>query len=319
MNEDIYDCNCNNCSNCGCCQPVIVNCPTGITGPIGPTGPTGPTGPQGFPGPTGSIGPTGPTVATGITGPTGPTGANGITGPTGPTGNTGPTGANGSIGPTGPTGANGITGPTGPTGITGATGPTGPTGIGITGPTGATGTTGATGATGATGSVDAVECACVAQMRNVIRQIIDLYPTSNIIVSMESGDNASGQPGALLPPPNTNPNAGLFQLVNNQGVPQEALSLCHIAALRITSATYNDTIVYLPEPIPPLEGCGTDCQNAIRSYLPIGTTSVNIKAGGQTVGQGTVIVNEFGMVVLVGPNNSDPSFISLCKAEIINK
>ena len=155
-------------------------------------------------------------------------------------------------------------------------------------------------------------------MRNVLSQIIQLYPTSTIIVSMESGDNVSGRAGSLLPPPNNNPNAGLLQLINNQGVPQEAVSLCRIAAVRITSATYNNAITYLPTPVPAPEGCGADCQNAIRAYLPVGTPSVDIKAGGQTVAQGTVIANEFGMVVLVGPNNSDPSFVSTCKAEIIN-
>lgn len=155
-------------------------------------------------------------------------------------------------------------------------------------------------------------------MRNVLNQIIQLYPTSTIVVSMESGNNASGRAGSLLPPPNNNPNAGLLQLTNNQGVPQEAVSLCRIAAVRITSATYNNAITYLPAPVPAPEGCGADCQNAIRSYLPVGTAGVDINAGGQTVAQGTVIANEFGMVVLVGPNNSDPSFVSTCKAEIIN-
>ena len=204
------------------------------------------------------------------------------------------------------TGANGATGPAGATGATGGTGPTGPSG--------------ATGATGATGpAANAIDCFCVAQMRNLLRQIIALYPTDTVIVAMESGDNASGRPLSLLPAPNTNPNAGLFQLGNTQGVPQEALSLCRIASVRITSATYNNAITYLPEPVPAPEGCGADCQNAIRSYLPVGTTSVSIKAGGQTVGQGTVLRNEAGMVVLVGSNNSDPTFISTCKTEIINK
>ena len=46
---------------------------------------------------------------------------------------------------------------------------------------------------------------------------------------------------------------------------------------------------------------------------------MDINAGGQTVGQGTVLRNEFGMLVLVGENNSDPTFISSCKAEIITK
>ncbi|MCI9274390.1 MAG: hypothetical protein HFE39_10635 [Clostridiales bacterium] len=156
-------------------------------------------------------------------------------------------------------------------------------------------------------------------MRNLIRQIITLYPNDTIIVAMESGNNVSGRPGSLLPPPNTNPNAGLFQLVNNQGVPQEAVSICRIASIRVTSATYNNAITYLPAPVPAPEGCGADCENAIRQYLPVGTKGVAIKAGGQTVAQGTVLRSEFGMVVLVGSNNSDPTFVSTCKAEIITK
>lgn len=156
-------------------------------------------------------------------------------------------------------------------------------------------------------------------MRNVLRQIIQLYPNDTVVVAMESGNNVSGRPGALLPAPNTNPNAGLLQLTNNQGVAQEAVSICRIAAIRITSAVYNNAITYLPAPVPAPEGCGADCEAAIRTYLPVGTTGVNVKAGGQTVAQGTVLRNEFGVLVLVGPNNSDPTFVSTCKAEILNK
>ena len=156
-------------------------------------------------------------------------------------------------------------------------------------------------------------------MRNVLRQIIQLYPTDNVVVAMESGDNVSGRPGSLLPGPNTNPNAGLFQLTNSQGSPQEAVSICRIASIRITSATYNNAITYLPAPTPAPTGCGANCEAAIRSYLPVGTKSVSIKAGGQTVGGGTVLKDEFGVIVLVGSNNSDPTFVSTCKAEILNK
>ncbi|MTQ96199.1 hypothetical protein [Lawsonibacter faecis] len=156
-------------------------------------------------------------------------------------------------------------------------------------------------------------------MRNILQQLITLYPNDNLVISMESGNNVSGRPGALLPAPNTNPNAGLFQLVNNQGVPQEAVSLCRIAAVRVSSATYNNTITYLPAPVPAPEGCGADCQAAIRAFLPVGTTGVDINAGGQTVAQGTVLQSQFGVLVLVGPNNSDPTFVSTCKAEILNK
>mgnify|MGYP002670161560 CR=1 FL=1 len=253
----------------------------------------------------------------GPTGPTGPTGPRGLTGATGPTG---PQGLTGATGPTGPQGLTGATGPTGPQGLTGATGPTGPQGLtGATGPTGPQGLTGPTGPTGPAGSSNGADCACVAQMRNVLRQIIQLYPAENVIVVMESGNNASGRPGGLLPGPDTNPNAGLFQLVSSQGVPQEAISICRIASIRITSAAYNNAITYLPAPAPAPTGCGADCEAAIRAYLPVGTTDVSVNAGGQTVGQGNVIRNEFGMLVLAGANGNSPVFISTCKAEIITR
>lgn len=198
------------------------------------------------------------------------------------------------VGPTGPTGS---TGATGPTGATGATGPTGPAGS----------------------NANSAACFCVDQMRNVIQQIITLYPNDNLIIAMESGNNASGRPGSLLPGPNNNPNSGLFQLVNAQGVPEEAVSLCRIASITITSSTYNNAITYLPTPDPLPTGCDANCEAAIQSYLPVGTQNVDINAGGQTVAQGDVLISEYGMVVITGNNNSNPAFVSLCKAEIINK
>ena len=156
-------------------------------------------------------------------------------------------------------------------------------------------------------------------MRNIIQQIITLYPDDNLIIAMESGNNVSGRPGSLLQGPDNNPNSGLFQLINAQGVPEEAVSICRIASITITSSTYNDVITYLPVPDPAPTGCDANCESAIRSYLPAGTPSVDINAGGQTVAQGTVLRSEFGMVVIVGNNNSNPAFVSLCKAEIINK
>ena len=86
---------------------------------------------------------------------------------------------------------------------------------------------------------------------------------------MESRNNVSGSPGSLLPGPNSNPNAGLFQLGNNQGTPEEAVSLCRIASITITSSTYNDNITYLPDPTTNND-CGQNCENAIRTYLPVG-------------------------------------------------
>lgn len=188
--------------------------------------------------------------------------------------------------------------------------PTRPQGLqepqGIQGPTGPSGD-----------NVNSTSCFCVDQMRNIIQQIISLYPNDNIIVAMESGNNASGRPDSLLPGPNNNPSSGIFQLVNPQGVPQEALSICRIASITITSSIYNENITYLPAPSPLPTGCDANCEAALRSYLPVGTPNVSINSGGQTVAQGTILKSEYGMVVVVGNNNSNLSFVSLCKAEIV--
>ena len=112
-------------------------------------------------------------------------------------------------------------------------------------------------------------------------------------------DLGGGDIGCLLYTSNTNPNAGLLQLTNAQGVPQEAVSLCRIVSVRITSAKYNNDITYLPVPSPAPTGCGANCEAAIRAYLPAGTIGVSINAGGQTVAQGTVLRSEFGMLVVV--------------------
>ena len=136
---------------------------------------------------------------------------------------------------------------------------------------------------------------------------------------MESGNNASGRPGSLLPGPDTNPNSGIFQLLNTQENPEETLSICKIASITVTNSTYNDAITYLPVPAPLPLGCDADCEAAARAYLSVGTQNVDINAGGQTVAQGDVLKSEYGMAVIVGNNNSNPTFVSLCKAEIINK
>lgn len=45
--------------------------------------------------------------------------------------------------------------------------------------------------------------------------------------------------------------------------------------------------------------------------MPVGTQSVDINAGGQTVAQKDVLKSEYKMVVIVGNDNSNPFFVSL--------
>ena len=261
-------------------------------------GPTGPTGPRGCPGLPGPMGPRGCPGSQGITGPTGAMGPQGYVGPTGPMGPTGPAGQ---AGPAGTTGSTGPMGPAGPMGVTGATGP-----AGVTGATGPAGVTGATGPTGPAANTNSACCGCKEQLRNIIQQIITLYPNNDLLVTLESGDAVVGRPGSLILGPNGR--TGVFEVTNPQNFPQY-LPICSIDTIQINNAVYNNAIVYLPEPVPAPTDCYADCDTIIRSLLPVGTDA-NITTSTQTPTVGTVIENEYGMIVLA--NEAERKFYFVC-------
>lgn len=188
--------------------------------------------------------------------------------------------------------------------IPGPTGPAGPTG-----PTGATGTTGATGPAGSTISAN---CGCKEQMRNIIQQIIALYPNNDLFITLDSGDAVVGRPGSLILGPNGL--TGVFEVTNPQVSPQY-LSVCSINTIQINNAVYNDAIVYLPEPIPAPTDCGADCEASIRSLLPVGSEA-NIITSTQTPSTGTVIRNEYGMIVLANEAAANITFVSTCDIDL---
>lgn len=267
-------------------------------------GPTGPTGPRGCPGLPGPMGPRGCPGSQGITGPTGAMGPQGYVGPTGPMGPTGPAGQ---AGPAGTTGSTGPMGPAGPMGVTGATGP-----AGVTGATGPTGVTGATGPTGPAANTNSACCGCKEQLRNIIQQIITLYPNNDLLVTLESGDAVVGRPGSLILGPNGR--TGVFEVTNPQNFPQY-LPICSIDTIQINNAVYNNAIVYLPEPVPAPTDCYADCDTIIRSLLPVGTDA-NITTSTQTPTVGTVIENEYGMIVLANEAANNVTFISSCNIDL---
>ncbi len=231
-------------------------------------------------------------------GPQGYVGPTGPMGPTGPAGQAGPAGTTGSTGPMGPAGPMGVTGATGPAGVTGATGPTG--------------VTGATGPTGPAANTNSACCGCKEQLRNIIQQIITLYPNNDLLVTLESGDAVVGRPGSLILGPNGR--TGVFEVTNPQNFPQY-LPICSIDTIQINNAVYNNAIVYLPEPVPAPTDCYADCDTIIRSLLPVGTDA-NITTSTQTPTVGTVIENEYGMIVLANEAANNVTFISSCNIDL---
>ncbi|WP_242846231.1 hypothetical protein [Anaeromassilibacillus senegalensis] len=149
-------------------------------------------------------------------------------------------------------------------------------------------------------------------MRNIIQQIITLYPNNNLFVTLDSGDAVVGLPGSLILGPDGR--TGVFQVTNPQDFPQY-LSICSIDTIRIDNATYNDAIVYLPEPTPVPTDCCADCEATIRSLLPVGTNA-NIITSTQPPTVGTVIRNEYGMIVLANETAATITFISSCSIDL---
>ena len=158
-------------------------------------------------------------------------------------------------------------------------------------------------------------CFCTRQMLNIIQQIIALYPNANWAVSLDGGDIIIGRPDTLTVGPNGE--AGTLQIVDSQGISTQFVSICSIDTITINNITYNDTITYLPAPDPLPTDCCTDCDTTIRSKLPIGTAGVLITTSTQTPTQGTIIRNEYGMVVLNDPNANNISFVSSCRIDLV--
>ena len=94
-----------------------------------------------------------------------------------------------------------------------------------------------------------------------------------------------------------NGRTGVFEVTTSQNL-RHYLSICSIDIIQINNANYNDAVIYLPQPVPASADCCTDCGAAIRALLPVGTPNVSIITNTQTPYVGTVIKNEYGMIVL---------------------
>lgn len=184
------------------------------------------------------------------------------------------------------------------------------------GPTGATGPQGLQGSTGPTGPAgESACCACVKQMTNIIKQIIELYPDKIINPTFQSGNATYGYATGLELGPNGD--TGTF-LVTSRFQPSviEHLPICKIDSITINMATYNDAITYLQAPASLSPGCCTDCDETIRRDFPVGTENIDIFTNTRAVLQGTVIKNEYGMIVLENQANNYITFISSCRIEV---
>lgn len=172
---------------------------------------------------------------------------------------------------------------------------------------------GATGPQGPSGDGDETCCACINQMRNIIEQIITLYPNNDLFITLDGGDAVVGRAGAIRLGPNGQ--SGIFEVISPSNT-TALVSICSIDSIRINGAIYNDAITYLQDPTVLPTGCCADCDYAVRSELPVGTQNTNIITNTQASSQGNVIRNEYGIIVLENTNDDYIAFVSSCRIDL---
>ncbi len=155
---------------------------------------------------------------------------------------------------------------------------------------------------------DTMGCFAVAQLTNILSQMIAAYPLTTWSVFSSSLASYSGVPLDLYMSPNAT-GSGLLRLTDETGG-YEALPIANITAIYPGAGTiYDLSFSYLlpPDPLPP--GCDTDMIAAGQSYLPLGT-NVKIRMGPSVSASGDVYRNEYGVLVLSDTDGNTPVFVA---------
>ncbi len=292
----------------GCPEPEEEKGDPGCSGPKGEKGDPGCPGPKGEKGDPGCPGPKGEKGDPGCSGPKGEKGDPGCPGPKGEKGDPGCPGPKGEKGDPecpGPKGEKGDPGPKGCKGDQGCPGPKGCKGDqGCPGPKGCKGDPGCQGPKGDQGPQgqpgDAVECACTAQIKNVLSQIIELFPGTTVVINYENKGSAIGVPISLL-------DSGILVLSNSEEVKTHRISIRKIVAITLTcnNSLFNldgsMKIDFLPPPTPLPISCAAECESAVRNTLESliqDKAAVNIIAGGNFLEPNSVTHTAYGIAVL---------------------
>ena len=226
----------------------------------------------------------------------------GLPGPRGPQGPKGEKGDPGPRGPKGEKGDPGCPGPRGPKGEKGDPGPRGPKGE-----------------KGDPGK--SFDCICMAQISNVLKQIILMFPNSKLLVNYEHGGYAIGTPVNLYP---EHGEACILKLDDPCRNVTTNINICKIAAITLLDnceKSFFDKrgiirFNFLKPCAEILDSKAYKCEYAIRNSLisaAYANKTVSIVAGGTALPANIVTAADFGIVVL-GKN----TIVSTCKIESIS-
>lgn len=157
-------------------------------------------------------------------------------------------------------------------------------------------------------TADTTACFAVAQMANILSQMITAYAGKTWSVFTSTLASYSGVPLGLYTAPGlTQP--GLLQLVDING-DYETFPIASISAIYPGDGTvYDPSFTFLPAPEPMPPGCDTDLLSAIRSYLPVGT-DVSLRMPVSVSASGSIYKNEYGVLILSDASGNTPILIA---------
>lgn len=155
---------------------------------------------------------------------------------------------------------------------------------------------------------DALSCFGIAQMANILRQVVLLYPTTTMTVYTTNLNAITGTPYEVYESPDAT-DGGVFIILDSLGQ-YNIIPLVAIVGFYTGNGTvYDPSITYLtpPSPLPP--GCSTNLFTAVVDLLPIGT-EVILQAGVTVQASGNIYQNELGILVLSDDLGSTPIFMA---------
>ncbi|MDP4090875.1 MAG: hypothetical protein Q8930_16625, partial [Bacillota bacterium] len=76
-----------------------------------------------------------------------------------------------------------------------------------------------------------IDCLCVTQIRNILRQMMCLFPKSKILINYENGGSVAGIPVELY---TESSNEGVVKLADDSGTITDRINICKIAAITLT-------------------------------------------------------------------------------------
>ncbi len=187
------------------------------------------------------------------------------------------------------------------------------------GPTGPKGPTGPTGPTGQSTTLsDSTLCFCQAQLAYVIQQLMEKYSGKTFTVFTNTWFDIVGIPTALYQSPDGN-GPGLLVMTDSTGE-IATVTLNTIAVISIgDESLYDQSITYLIPTLPFQPGCDTDIVTAIHDYWPVSSKITNVYSEILIDSTGTIIKNEYGMLVLESSTDNHPIFIAPLHIAVIEK